>query len=566
MNRPGAMTIYTQDWNIDVIDFINSKKKNGDDRLRLQDTYTAICVHDLFMYRLERGMDWTLFDYKDVPELTETYGEEFEKHYIRYEKLFQEDPSKFNKNTKTIKCKELAATMFERYVTDGNPFIYFIDTANRANPHKHLGIIRSSNLCFTGDTLVYVDDPRRTVTIKELAEYSNGEIEFKTFCATFDPKRGWIKTSQPAVAVKTSDAADIICLKLESGELIKCTPNHEFAQIDGSYIEAQYTLNNYITRDGNQLTKVIKIINMGKQPTYDLTVKNHHNFFIQPVTANNEIVNGAPVLVHNCMEILMPTDFDKTAVCNLGSINISRLKSKEEFEEIVPTILRAMDNFIDLTDYPSNKSEHWQKQLRSIGLGFLGIGEYLANNKIMYGSQEHIDWINDWFSKLDEVVNKVNKELAIEKGSCAVKEGVRNAYTRAIAPNSSSGLFAGTTNSHEAVYAKIWTEENKLGEYPITAPHLSLDNINYYVNPYQVGPEKCIDATAALQKYVDMGISHNIYLDPNEYANGIPLSRIRDIVLYAWKKGIKTLYYFRSKAPKNSSSKKTGIVCEGCDA
>jgi len=260
-----------------------------------------------------------------------------------------------------------------------------------------------------------------------------------------------------------------------------------------------------------------------------------------------------------CMEVMQPTDENHTAVCNLSSINIARL-DEYDLKDILEITMRYLDNAIDLTIYPSEESERTQKSRRSIGIGFIGEAEYIANKQIMYASDKHKEWIEDFYSKVRTYIDNYNKELAKEKGSCPAVEGIRCAYTTAIAPNSNSGIVGCTTNNVEPVYNKVWVEENLLGAYKVTAPNINPDNFYYYVNPYEIDQKDLIDCTAIRQKYIDMGISHNLYFNPSK----IKGKDIRDAIQHAWKRGLKTLYYLRSKPPKNNEIREEKIACIGC--
>lgn len=259
-----------------------------------------------------------------------------------------------------------------------------------------------------------------------------------------------------------------------------------------------------------------------------------------------------------CVEVVVITDNKYTGVCNLGSINCSKFKDLEQLGNVIRLATRLLDNCIDLTKYPSVKAYNFQRDFRAIGMGMLGIGEYLANNKIHYGSDEHKEKVNVIWRFIRDTIKKTSEELADEKGSCKHNFGYRNAYFMAIAPNSSSAIFAGTTNGLEPVFDRCWTEENKRGSFTMVAPHLTNENREYYKNPYEIDMFSQLDITAIRQQYIDMSQSQNIYIDPEKHT----IKYIRDLIVHAWSKGIKTLYYCRSKAPKKH---KPEITCVGCE-
>ena len=267
-----------------------------------------------------------------------------------------------------------------------------------------------------------------------------------------------------------------------------------------------------------------------------------------------------------CMEFMNPTSFDEVSVCNLGSLNVARLLNDEELKEASELGLRMLDSVIDATDYSSEKARKTQKSRRSCGLGILGMGERLANEGIYQTSKEHFQFEETLLSKISHWVDEYNKELAKEKGSCII-DGYRNAYTMCIAPNSTSGIFAGTTNGIEPVFGKEWKEDSKIGVVTMTAPNISINNIAYYQDGFELDQFKLIEIEGMRQKYIDMGISHNIFLDVNKFPNyQIPGSLIIDLIIHAWECKLKSTYYFRSTQQNNDGVLKHSnqISCVGC--
>lgn len=415
--RAGAFATYLECWHIDFPDFLDLCKRQGEDRRRAQDLFLAASIPDIFIKRIKESGMWTLFDPRDVPELTETYGDEFTAKYEEAERKFIEGIGKWNPNTKQIPVKELLGKMIYNWSTEGKLFWFFKDTVNRAHEHKDLGIIRSSNLC---------------------------------------------------------------------------------------------------------------------------------------------------------VEITQPTDENHTAVCNLGSLNLGQLKTVEEMVQTSKILTRFLDSIVSVTDYPTDNSRETQLARRSIGIGVIGEAEWLAQNHIMYGSDEHEHSIIDIYGNVSKAIEDTSKELAKEKGSCVI-DGIRNAYRMAIAPNTSSGLLAGSTCSCEPIYAREWAENSKLGTYKMVAPHVTVDNLKYYPNAYELDQGRLLELTALRQKYVDMSISHSVYIDPTNYMNtGKPVSArdIARLILKAHELGVKTLYYFRAKARKNTNleaTEKPKISCVGCE-
>ncbi len=142
--RRGATCVYIENWHYDVDEFLELRKNTGDDRRRTHDMDTALWISDLFMKRAQNDSDWTLFSPDEVPELTETYGDAFEKHYESYEALAKEGKIKV---FKVIKARELWRKMVTMLYETGHPWITFKDPSKVRSPQDHVGIIHNSNLC-----------------------------------------------------------------------------------------------------------------------------------------------------------------------------------------------------------------------------------------------------------------------------------------------------------------------------------------------------------------------------------------------------------------------------------
>lgn len=414
--RAGAFNVTLESWHIDIFDFIDLRKKNGEDRRRAQDLFLTISMSDLFIERIKANSTWTLFDPHDCPELTELYGDEFKAKYEEYEAKFTQDPSKFNPYTRTLPVVELTVKILESYIKEGMPFIFFKDTVNKEHKYgKELGIIRHPNLC---------------------------------------------------------------------------------------------------------------------------------------------------------MEVFQPDDANSTFVCNLAALNLTRLTDKENLIATSKLAIRALDNIIDVTTYSSDRAATRQKLTRSTGLGAVGEAERLATLNIYYGSKEHEQWLHDTYGTIRKAVDEATVELAKEKGGNEIDPSVRNLYRLAIAPNTASGLLAGTTASCEPVFDRLYVENSKVGTYKMVAPNIDINNVSHYRTAYEYDQADLIRMTGIRQKYIDMGISHSLYIDPTAEYKGKPFTPIAllKLILLAHKEGVKTLYYFRAKARKNSDAVAKGdtTVCENC--
>ena len=500
--RKGAIAVYIEPWHVDVKDFLDLKKNSGEERRRAHDLFPALWINDLFMERVANDEMWTLFDPFEVKELTELYGEEFEKRYIELENSDDEI------TRERISAKALWKEILRSYFETGNPFLTFKDTANRANPNKHAGIIRSTNLCT--------------------------EIFQNT------------------------------------------SPNHykiRFVFEDGT--TESYEENELLTVDSG-VTKPAK-----------------------KVTALDSL-NGRQIWIVDKEKI----DGD-TAVCNLASVNLSKINTKEDFERVVPVAVRMLDNVIDLNFYPLAKVKKTNEKSRSIGLGVMGEAQMLAEHKIEWGSPEHLEKIDEVMESFSYYTIEASSNLALEKGkypnfegsdwskgilpidkanenACKLvdrgglfgythdwqrlrekvkKDGMRNGYLMAVAPTSSISILTGTTQAIEPVYKRKWFEENLSGLIPVVVPNLSPDTWQYYTPAYDLDQNLLIKAGAIRQKWLDQGQSLNIFITLDK-ASGRYLN---EIYMNAWKFGLKSTYYLRSQSPESTNDvEDRSQECVGC--
>ncbi|KIM10169.1 MAG: ribonucleotide-diphosphate reductase subunit alpha [Sulfuricurvum sp. PC08-66] len=499
--RKGAIAVYIEPWHIDMNNFLDLKKNSGEERRRAHDLFPALWINDLFMKRVNADEIWTLFDPLDCPELSQLHGDAFEKRYLELER----DESILREK---VKAKELWKRILTSYFESGSPFLCFKDTANRANPNNHKGIIRSSNLC----TEIFQNTaPNR---YKILVKFDDGST-----------------------------------VSYEEEELVK---------VDSG-----------VTRKAKHISALDSI---GGKSIY---------------IVEKEKIDG------------------DTAVCNLASVNLSRVHTKEDIERIVPVAIRMLDNVIDLNFYPLEKVKKTNLKSRSIGLGIMGEAQMLAEARISWGTQTHFDKVDEIMEMVSYNAIKASSDLAIEKGKYAdyegskwsqgilpmdhanaevaklvdrgglfgglydwdalrkkvQKDGMRNGYLMAIAPTSSISILVGTTQTVEPVYKRKWYEENLSGLIPVVVPNLNPDTWAYYQPAYEVDQIDIIKAASIRQKWIDQGQSINIFISLDK-ASGKYLNQIYTA---AWKYGLKSTYYLRGQSPEAvAETQDRSQECIGC--
>ncbi len=279
-------------------------------------------------------------------------------------------------------------------------------------------------------------------------------------------------------------------------------------------------------------------------------------------------VNGEQVVV----EKSNPGDF---VVCNLASLVLGNIKTEDdsELEKVIKTVVRALDNVIDLNYYPVNYAKITNKAYRAIGLGMSGYHHILAKNNINWESEEHLKFADELFEKINYYTIKSSMEIAKEKGKYkyfegsdwqtgdyftlrkytsekwnklkdeVAKNGIRNSYLLAVAPTGSTSIIAGTTAGIDPIMNKYYLEEKKGDIVPRVAPDLSMENFWLYKSAHNIDQHYSIKACGVRQRHIDQSQSFNLYVT-NEHT----MKEILNMLFAAYDNGVKTIYYVRSKS------------------
>lgn len=289
---------------------------------------------------------------------------------------------------------------------------------------------------------------------------------------------------------------------------------------------------------------------------------------IQSISNEIQTKDGDTVVVNT----VRPGDF---VVCNLASLSLGHLPLEEEerMNQIVATVVRALDNVISLNFYPLPFAEITNQRYRSIGLGVSGYHHALAIRGIKWESEEHLKFADEVFERINYAAIKASTDLAKEKGSYSYFEGsdwqngayftkrnynsekwlnlaqkvqhqgMRNAYLLAIAPTSSTGIIAGTTAGIDPVMQRFFLEEKKGSMLPRVAPALSDKTFWVYKGAYLLDQSWSVRASGVRQRHIDQAQSMNLYIT-NDYT----MRQILALYILAWEQGVKTIYYVRSKS------------------
>ena len=289
-----------------------------------------------------------------------------------------------------------------------------------------------------------------------------------------------------------------------------------------------------------------------------------------------------------------PNEYGLDVSCNLGSIDIHKASKSKDFGMLVDTAMRLLTNVSQMTDIKNVPSvAKANKLMHSVGLGVMNLHGHLVTQGILYGSKESIEFINHFMEALNYYSLKTSMEIAKERGETfyrfedsdyasgiyfdpyvnkegqelspivsnalgtvplitqkmwqTLKEevmqyGLFHSYRLATAPTGSISYIRSCSASiapcTERVEVRDYADSRTI--YPM--PHLTDDNAHLYVEAYDVNPYDLIDLYAAAQKHVDQGISMTLYVTDNWTTE-----QLAKVYIYAWMKGIKSVYYVRQR-------------------
>ena len=460
--RQGAGAVYLNAHHPDIMNFLDTKRENADEKIRIKTLSLGIVVPDITFELAKRNDDMYLFSPYDVERV---YGKAFGDISVteHYEEMV-EDP---RIRKKKINARHFFQTVAELQFESGYPYIMFEDTVNRANPVK-TSWINMSNLC---------------------------------------------------------------------SEILQVNSASEF--------------------------------------NADLTYE----------------------------------ELGSDISCNLGSLNIAMTMDSPDFANTVETAIRGLTAVADKTAIDSVPSvRRGNDESHAIGLGQMNLHGYLGREHIEYGSEEGLDFTNAYFAAILYAALRASNKIARERGEYftefpqseyasgeffdrydpeefkpktkkvqelfdassihtpsaqdwedlkqdVAKYGLYNRNLQAVPPTGSISYINNSTSSIHPIASKIEIrKEGKIGRVYYPAPHMDNDNLEYFKDSYEIGYEKIVDTYAVATKYVDQGLSLTLFFKDTATTREVNRAQI-----YAWRKGIKTLYYIRLRQMALE-----GTEVEGC--
>ncbi|MBY5585596.1 class 1b ribonucleoside-diphosphate reductase subunit alpha [Rhizobium leguminosarum] len=460
--RQGAGAVYLNAHHPDIMRFLDTKRENADEKIRIKTLSLGVVVPDITFELAKNNEDMYLFSPYDVERV---YGVPFTEISVTEKYREMADDARISK--KKIKAREFFQVLAEIQFESGYPYIMFEDTVNRTNPIA--GRISMSNLC------------SEILQVSEASEYHD-----------------------------------------------------------------------------------------------DLSYKH----------------------------------LGKDISCNLGSLNIAAAMDSADFGKTIETSIRALTAVSDMSHISSVPSiEKGNDESHAIGLGQMNLHGYLARERIFYGSEEGVDFTNIYFYTVTYHAIRASNLLAVERGAsfkgfenskyasgeyfdkytdrlwepatervgvlfetsgihiptqedwAALKKavmasGLYNQNLQAVPPTGSISYINHSTSSIHPIVSKIEIrKEGKIGRVYYPAPFMTNDNLDYYQDAYEIGPEKIIDTYAAATQHVDQGLSLTLFFRDTATTRDINKAQI-----HAWKKGIKTIYYIRLRQMALSGTEVQGCV------
>jgi ribonucleoside-diphosphate reductase alpha chain len=354
----------------------------------------------------------------------------------------------------------------------------------------------------------------------------------------------------------------------------------------------------------------------------ELQFESGYPYIVYEDTVNKENpIQGRINMSNLCSEILQvntPTtynndmsykDIGKDISCNLGSLNIAKAMESPDFAKTIEIAIRSLTSVSEQSYIDSVMSvAEGNKKSRAIGLGQMNLHGYFGKEEMYYGDEESIDFTNIYFLTVLYYALKASNKIAIETNSpfdgfkkskyadgsffdkytqqkwepatekvaqifkdakiripkkkdweelkaSVMEHGIYNQNLQAVPPTGSISYINNSTSSIHPIASQIEIrKEGKLGRVYYPAPYLTNDNRKYFEDAYEIGPEKVIDVYAAATQHIDQGLSLTLFFKDTATTRDVNKAQI-----YAWKKGIKTIYYIRIR--QNALE---GTEMEGC--
>lgn len=366
----------------------------------------------------------------------------------------------------------------------------------------------------------------------------------------------------------------------------RCRNIHHAVKLSDEFMEAVLNQKewNLISPKTGRVTKTLDAFNLfTKLLTTRMERGEPYIFFSDNVNKNLPkyyTENGYKVNLSNlCTEILQHTSPEKTAVCALCSLNLAKWEEWRDDEQFYTDVVTAMNNVLDVFVSEASKYEPLRSAInsvieeRNIGIGVMGFHTLLQSKMIPFESALATGLNRRVFSTISSKIEEASKALNPKQDGEPY-----NVLRTAIAPTSSISIICGEVSAGiEPLLANAFAHKLKVGTFIVKNPALikflkdmnredcwasiienggSVQHLDWlsdfekdvFKTAYEIDQRWIIEHASVRQQWVDQGQSLNLFLESTEHKQ-----RIFDLHVLAWRKGLKTLYYLRSSAPKRAS-------------
>ena len=530
--RNGSIAIYLEPWHADILDFLLLRKNHGNEEERARDLFYAMWVSDLFMKRVKENGEWSLFCPDECPGLPDTYGEEFEELYTRYEKE--------GRAKKVVKAQEIWFQILESQIETGTPYICYKDASNKKSNQKNLGTIKSSNLC------------------TEIIEYSNSE-EFAVCNLASIGLPKYVKQ-------KTYDSVKIYT-KLNCKY---CKSAKEFFKKHNIDYEEVVVRKDEIDSFKEENTK-----------KWNVEIKS-----FPQILMNDEYVGGYDDLLNKSIKEF---DFEKLLeVSKIVTRNLDTVidvnfypvpetkRSNMRHRPIGIGVQGLADVFAELRiafDSPEAKELN-SHIFETIYYGALMESNQIAVEKGTYETYKGSPMSQGifQFEMWEGTTSNLHYDWDTLRDKIKLK-GVRNSLLVAPMPTASTSQILGNNECFEPFTSNIYLRRTLAGEFVVVNRHLINDciqrniwNVNIknkiianngsiqniaeipdelkpiYKTSWELSNKTLIDLAADRGRFICQSQSLNLFMEAPNFNN------LSSMHFYSWKKGLKTgIYYLRTR-------------------
>ena len=661
--RKGAACIYLETHHPDLMKFLELKDNTGEKEQRAYNLNLANWVPDLFMQRVKDDAMWSFFDTVVAPELTDLYGESYERRYLQLEAE--------GRYAEQMPARKVYSRMMRTLAETGNGWMCFKDASNRRGNQVNDDtgtVIHLSNLCVAPETMILTDKGEKQISLlrDEVVSVWNGH-QFS-----------------PVIVRLTGMDKPLMHVVFDNGKTLDCTAYHKFFVCGeiGTYecrtVELQPGDRMLCVAEDTSQTfvKVVEVQdNYRRDDTYCFLEPQHHKAVFNGILAGNctEILevtsSGKRELVSRQAMATMTADdlleqnirvvgFDvhrdafevitgsECSVCNLGSINVGRgyvkhgKLDKDKLRKNVAIAVKYLDRVIDRNFYPIHEAEASNKRWRPVGLGLMGVADLFFQLRLPFESEAAIRLSAEIQEEIYFQALRTSCDLAKTLGAHrdfdltraakgqlqfdlagvtpseperwdALREeimqhGLRNSLLIAVAPTATISHICGVEECIEPIKSNLLKRETLSGEFIAInrylvedlrkigrwnadtisqlkisegsiamIPDLPSDMYETYKTVWEMSMKSIIAHGVARGAYIDQSHSLNMFIDLNRYPEDKRIGVLSSLYMHAWESGLKTTYYFRSRAATRIEQTTTRAyapaiasenpeVCESC--